>query len=181
MKVSAPLAKKATGTTSEESSRQATPQPTTTGTLKKSDSKPNLKREKSDIFKSFAKAKAKSKESTPAPVEDAPMQGMSEDEADDGEPEIKFDEEKAAQARKAREEREEKLRRMMEESGMWNTGLLVRTTSDHTQTTRCPTSPLRQRRIPRSQHKAIHLQSLQQNAKLLLLPLETAEGEADGW
>lgn len=60
------------------------------------------------------------------------MQGMSEDEADDGEPEIKFDEEKAAQARKAREEREEKLRRMMEESGMWNTGLLVRTISDHT-------------------------------------------------
>lgn len=56
---------------------QSTPQPPSGGaTLKKSDSKPNLKREKSDIFKSFAKAKPKpkeaekSKESTPAPAED---------------------------------------------------------------------------------------------------------------
>jgi DNA polymerase delta subunit 3 len=44
------------------------------------------------------------------------MQGMSEDEGDgDDTPELKFDEEKAAEARKARADREEKLRKMMEE------------------------------------------------------------------
>jgi DNA polymerase delta subunit 3 len=43
---------------------------------------------------------------------------MSEDEGDDDEPpEVKIDEEKAQQLRKARAEREEKLRQMMEESG----------------------------------------------------------------
>lgn len=107
----------------ENTSGRSTPQPsTTTNTLNKSDNKPNLKREKSDIFKSFAKAKAKpkaaekSKESTPALTEDEPMGGMSEDEGDkDDAPEVKFDEEKAAEARKARAEREEKLRKMMEE------------------------------------------------------------------
>lgn len=47
-----------------------------------------------------------------------PMQGMSEDEGDDDDgPEVKFDEEKAAEARKARAEREEKLRKMMEDDG----------------------------------------------------------------
>jgi DNA polymerase delta subunit 3 len=46
------------------------------------------------------------------------MQGMSEDEAGEEDvPEIKFDEEKAAQARKARAERDAELKRMMEESG----------------------------------------------------------------
>jgi DNA polymerase delta subunit 3 len=82
------------------------------------DSKPGAKKDKNDIFKSFAKAKPKSKEATPAPVEDEPMQGMSEDEgeADDG-PEVKIDEEKAEAARKAREDRAEKLRKMMEDDG----------------------------------------------------------------
>jgi DNA polymerase delta subunit 3 len=42
---------------------------------------------------------------------------MSEDEGDvDDTPDVKFDEEKAAEAKKARAEREAKLRKMMEES-----------------------------------------------------------------
>jgi len=46
------------------------------------------------------------------------MQGMSEDEGDsDDEPEIKIDEEKNEAARKAREERAEQLRKMMEDDG----------------------------------------------------------------
>jgi hypothetical protein len=46
------------------------------------------------------------------------MQGMSEDEGDpDDEPEIKIDEEKNEAARKAREERAERLRKMMEDDG----------------------------------------------------------------
>jgi DNA polymerase delta subunit 3 len=46
------------------------------------------------------------------------MQGMSEDEGDpDDAPEVQFDEEKATAARKAREERDEKLRQMMEADG----------------------------------------------------------------
>jgi DNA polymerase delta subunit 3 len=46
------------------------------------------------------------------------MQGMSEDEDEDDEaPEVKFDEEKAAQLRKARAARNAELKRMMEESG----------------------------------------------------------------
>jgi DNA polymerase delta subunit 3 len=44
------------------------------------------------------------------------MQGMSEDEGDkDDTPEIEIDEEKAAAARKAREDRNESLRKMMED------------------------------------------------------------------
>ncbi|KAF2188172.1 hypothetical protein K469DRAFT_737542 [Zopfia rhizophila CBS 207.26] len=112
------------GSTSEDNtSARSTPQSSSgSNTLKKSDSKSNLKRDRSDIFRSFAKAKAKpkeaekSKESTPAPPEDEPMQDMSEDEADENDaPEIAFDEQKAAAARKARAEREEKLRKMMED------------------------------------------------------------------
>ncbi|KAF2658783.1 hypothetical protein K491DRAFT_766477 [Lophiostoma macrostomum CBS 122681] len=112
------------GSASEDTgSGRSTPQPIPAGgTLKKSDSRSNMKKDKSDIFKSFAKAKpkqkeaAKSKDSTPAPPEDETMQGMSEDEGDgDDTPEVKFDEEKAAEARKARTDREEKLRKMMEE------------------------------------------------------------------
>lgn len=46
------------------------------------------------------------------------MQGMSEDEGDpDDEPEVKIDEEKNEAARKAREERAERLRKMMEDDG----------------------------------------------------------------
>jgi hypothetical protein len=46
------------------------------------------------------------------------MEGMSEDEGDpDDEPEIKIDEEKNEAARKAREERAERLRKMMEDDG----------------------------------------------------------------
>jgi hypothetical protein len=47
-----------------------------------------------------------------------PMEGMSEDEGDpDDEPEIKIDEEKNEAARKAREDRAERLRKMMEDDG----------------------------------------------------------------
>ncbi|CAE7199265.1 CDC27 domain containing protein [Pyrenophora teres f. teres] len=114
------------GSASEENaSGRSTPQPSTgSAALKKQDPKSGAKKDKatSDIFKSFAKAKSKpkeaekSKESTPAPVEDEPMQGMSEDEGDpDDEPEIKIDEEKNEAARKAREERAERLRKMMDD------------------------------------------------------------------
>ena len=68
------------GSASEDNvSGRSTPQPATgPTTLKKQDSKSGAKKDKatSDIFKSFAKAKSKpkeaekSKESTPAPVED---------------------------------------------------------------------------------------------------------------
>ncbi|KAE8841920.1 hypothetical protein PTNB73_06289 [Pyrenophora teres f. teres] len=112
------------GSASEENaSGRSTPQPSTgSAALKKQDPKSGAKKDKatSDIFKSFAKAKSKpkeaekSKESTPAPPE--PMQGMSEDEGDpDDEPEIKIDEEKNEAARKAREERAERLRKMMDD------------------------------------------------------------------
>ncbi|KAF1994816.1 hypothetical protein P154DRAFT_501321 [Amniculicola lignicola CBS 123094] len=106
------------GSASEDNtSGRSTPQlAPAAGSLKRSDSKPNLKRDKSDIFKSFAKTKPKQKEPTPAPVEDDPMLGMSEDEGDPEDvTETKIDEEKAAASRKARAEREEKLRQMMEE------------------------------------------------------------------
>jgi DNA polymerase delta subunit 3 len=44
------------------------------------------------------------------------MQGMSEDEGDkDDTPEVEINEEKAAAARKAREDRNESLRKMMED------------------------------------------------------------------
>lgn len=107
-------------------SGRSTPQPGPTATLKRSDSKSNTKKDKNvgDLFKSFAKAKPKtqgaekSKESTPAPAEDEQMQGMSEDEGDDDDtPEVKFDDEKTAAARKAKEDREDKLRQMMEPDG----------------------------------------------------------------
>lgn len=131
------------GSASEASTpSQSTSQPAgATSTLKRSDSKPGAKKDKTagDIFKSFAKAKAKpkedkSKESTPAPVEDGkfpymcspssyltftePMQGMSEDEGDaDDAPEVAFNDEAAEAAKKARQERADKLRKMMEEPG----------------------------------------------------------------
>jgi DNA polymerase delta subunit 3 len=43
------------------------------------------------------------------------MQGMSEDEGDDNEPEFQVDAEKIEAAKKARDERAEKLRKMMED------------------------------------------------------------------
>lgn len=114
------------GSASEDNtSGRSTPQPSEgSSTLKRSDSKAGMKKDKTagDIFKSFAKAKAKPKEakksneSMPAPAEDDAMQGMSEDEGDaDDEPEVKVDEEKNEAARKAREERTERLRKMMED------------------------------------------------------------------
>jgi DNA polymerase delta subunit 3 len=102
-------------------SGRSTPQPGPAASLKRSDSKSNLKKEKNvgDLFKSFAKAKPKAKgadkstESTPAPTEDEQMQGMSEDEGDeDDAPEVKVDAEKTA-----KQDREEKLRQMMEADG----------------------------------------------------------------
>jgi DNA polymerase delta subunit 3 len=55
------------------------------------------------------------------------MEGMSEDEGDpDDAPEVKFDEEKTAASRKAREDREEKLRQMMEVDGWFYLSILIR-------------------------------------------------------
>lgn len=45
------------------------------------------------------------------------MQGMSEDEGDDDEPEVQVDTEKIEAAKKARDERAEKLRKMMDDDG----------------------------------------------------------------
>jgi hypothetical protein len=48
-----------------------------------------------------------------------PMQGMSEDEGDvDQTPEVEIDTAKETEARKARTERAEKLRKMMDDDGM---------------------------------------------------------------
>ena len=46
-----------------------------------------------------------------------PMQGMSEDEGGDEEPEVQVDTAKIQAAKKARDERAEKLRKMMEDDG----------------------------------------------------------------
>ena len=75
---------------------------------------------------------------------------MSEDEGgeDDG-PEIKFDEEKAASARKARAEREEKLRKMMEDDDGKYACTCLATASDSVQTKTCQT--LHHRRMLRLQ------------------------------
>jgi DNA polymerase delta subunit 3 len=111
------------GSASEDNaSGRSTPQPAPAATksiLKRTDSKPNVKKDKTvgDIFKSFAKAKPKAKEpEKPKEVEDEPMQGMSEDEGegDDDTPEVKVDNAKMEAARKAREDVEEGLRKMME-------------------------------------------------------------------
>ena len=45
------------------------------------------------------------------------MQGMSEDEGDDDEPEAQVDIEKIEAAKKARDDRAKKLRKMMEDDG----------------------------------------------------------------
>lgn len=45
------------------------------------------------------------------------MQGMSEDEGDNDEPEVEVDTAKIEAAKKARDERAEKLRKMMEDDG----------------------------------------------------------------
>jgi hypothetical protein len=127
-----------------------------------------LKKDKNDFFKSFAKPKTAPKEAQteppPAAIEDgelqhfpngnqltdivATMQGMSEDEGEDDEgPEVKFDEEKAAQLRKARTDREAELKRMMEESGKLLMVRFMQSVSNVAQTKRCPTSLPRQRKI----------------------------------
>ncbi|XPS99647.1 hypothetical protein M3J09_008819 [Ascochyta lentis] len=115
------------GSASEDNaSGRSTPQPAgAPATLKRSDSTKSAgtkNKTAGDIFKSFAKAKAKPKdaaksnESTPAPVQDELMQGMSEDEGDDNdEPEVQVDVEKMEAAKKARNERAEKLRKMMDD------------------------------------------------------------------
>lgn len=122
---------------------RSTPQPAAVAsTLKRSDSTKSTdtkNKTAGDIFKSFAKAKAKPKgtarsnESTPASVQDGrsigalhltwyltlpePMQGMSEDEGEDDEPNAQVDTEKIEAAKRARDERAQKLRKMMEDDG----------------------------------------------------------------
>lgn len=113
------------GSASVSTSGRSTPQPVvSSSSLKRSDSKAGARKDitAGDIFKSFSKAKSKpkeigkSQESSTAPVEDEPMQGMSEDEGDlYDEPEVKIDEEKNQAARRVREDRAERLRKMMED------------------------------------------------------------------
>lgn len=152
------------GSASEDNtSGRSTPRSSAgTSTLKRSDSKSGAKKSQTagDLFKSFAKAKPKAKEadrsqeSTPAPPEDGrcsppasfpqlihlePMQGMSEDEGDvEDEPEIKVDDEKNEVARKAREARQEKLRKMMEDDGKPQS-TQVRPVPNNAQMKPCPT------------------------------------------
>lgn len=122
-------------TPEEGKSGRSTPQSSLPTTLKRTDSKSKVKKDTSvgNLFKSFAKTKpkkdaekpkeedGKSRTHTWRDIADAisePMQGMSEDEGDsDDEPAVKFDAEKAAAAKKAREERERKLQEMMEADG----------------------------------------------------------------
>lgn len=107
-------------------STKATPEP------EKDDSKPaakkpaNVKRESSSLFKSFAKAKDKPKRqessnsatsasASPAPpAEDEPLQGMSEDEADDGAAGEEEEPTKAPEG-KSKREREADLQAMMDQ------------------------------------------------------------------
>jgi DNA polymerase delta subunit 3 len=135
---SAPIGSPTEGNTSGQSTPQSS---AGVSVLKRSDSKSAIRKSQTAgaLFKSFAKAKPKAKDaeksqdSTSAPPDDGtyprthvprtltfqePMQGMSEDE-DDGEdgPEAVVDEAKNEAARKAREERLEKLRRMMDDDG----------------------------------------------------------------
>ncbi|KAG9202937.1 hypothetical protein G6514_003718 [Epicoccum nigrum] len=117
--VASQLRKEASTVSEDNTSGRSTPQPAAApSTLKRSDSTKSTgtkNKTAGDIFKSFAKAKAKPKEPTPAPVEDEPMQGMSEDEGGDEEPEVQVDTAKIEAAKKARDERAEKLRKMMED------------------------------------------------------------------
>ncbi|GAB7361671.1 hypothetical protein MBLNU230_g1721t1 [Neophaeotheca triangularis] len=109
-----------------DSDSKATPEPEKE-TSKPAAKKPaNVKRESSSLFKSFAKAKDKPKRqdsshsatsasASPAPhAEDEPMQGMSEDEADDGAAE---EEEEPAKVPggKSKKEREADLQAMMDQ------------------------------------------------------------------
>ncbi|OCL03189.1 hypothetical protein AOQ84DRAFT_368588 [Glonium stellatum] len=126
IKEDAILSKARRGSESEGSrSGRSTPQgEPTIGAAKKLTAKSTLKRDSSDIFKSFAKAKAKPKEATPttdsaeqSAQEDQPMKDVSEDEyEEDYTPEVEISKEKSDAARKARAEREEKLRQMMEDA-----------------------------------------------------------------
>ncbi|KAJ8112999.1 hypothetical protein OPT61_g4768 [Boeremia exigua] len=109
----------------DNASGRSTPQPgAIPNTLKRSDSVKSAgtkNKTAGDIFKSFAKAKAKpkdaakSKDSTPTALDDEPMQGMSEDEGDDDEIGVQTDTAKIEAAKKARDDRAEKLRKMMED------------------------------------------------------------------
>jgi hypothetical protein len=66
------------------------------------------------------------------------MRGMSEDEGDaEDEPEVKVDEEKHEAARQAREARQEKLRKMMDDAGRLY-HFQAQPTSNRVQTKRCP-------------------------------------------
>lgn len=76
------------------------------------------------------------------------MKGMSEDEGDfDDEPDIKVDEEKNEAARKAREERAERLRKMMEDDGKFDESVSA-TAVNSPQTKKCQMLPLQQSPSP---------------------------------
>ncbi|KAE8355252.1 DNA polymerase subunit Cdc27 [Aspergillus coremiiformis] len=116
-----PEPKKEEGTGSEQpSTRESTPSTTSKPTEKSAP----MKREKSNLFSSFAKAKPKQKkEESATPAESAEPSGAEDvflDDASDEEPEELFpDSGKAASSadasRESRKEREEKLKKMMED------------------------------------------------------------------
>jgi DNA polymerase delta subunit 3 len=102
---------------SKPTSNTATPEPE-----KKGITKPTItKRQNSDIFKSFSKAKAKPKaesqnstEASPAPpAEDVPMTGFSDDEGDDAAAEER-DDEAEVPGGKSKNERTAELKAMMD-------------------------------------------------------------------
>lgn len=134
-----------------------------------------MKKEQSfgDLFKSFAKAKPKAPEAEKPKPQDGQsysqstefstnsttdeMQGMSEDEGDDDdEPAIKFDEAKAAAAKQAREERERKLREMMEADGTLNHLQRTMNLADHSQS-KCPTLQQKKKNLQLRLWKKKHL------------------------
>jgi DNA polymerase delta subunit 3 len=103
---------------SKASSAKASPEPEKKAAAKP----PAAKRQSSDIFKSFAKAKTKPKEesqssaeATPAPEEDQAMGGFSEDEGDDDAFDEAMMQAEKAPAGKSKAERKAELQAMMDQ------------------------------------------------------------------
>jgi DNA polymerase delta subunit 3 len=113
------------------SKKEEPAKPSASAKLATTSKPPALKRQSSDLFKSFAKSKppklktsdsnatsaSGSANQSPVEKEDEAMQGMSDDEAasDIDEEMLEAQAEKAEQARKARKEKEARLRQMMDE------------------------------------------------------------------
>ncbi|KAF5866455.1 hypothetical protein ETB97_012007 [Aspergillus alliaceus] len=114
-----PMSKKEENVGSEQPSAQESAPSTSKPTEKTA----TVKREKSNLFSSFAKAKPKQKEDPTTPAESAEPSGAEDvflDDAFDEEPEELFPDSvkttsSAAATRESRKEREERLRKMMED------------------------------------------------------------------